>query len=152
MTSKKVKPLAELIKDLASSSVLADSIVQRLSSHSRDIDLPDTVESLRSEIVRLQAALATSNQIIRVLQSYAVIDDEQWYSDEEEQSFSESMNKIVSQMSLANLKFGYTTKVLMAYPVRIRYLIALALVNSCTVRGLQPIPIWQEIVTKQGVI
>jgi len=143
--------LPTIIKDLAHSSLLADSIAKRLSSYSTSSDLSiETTEYLTSEIDRLRHELDRQKALIQILEDNT--DDDEELTDEQEATFMKSMAVILEKLPLVELRFGYAVEVMVTYPTRLRYLIAIALINTCTERGFTPEPIWQELLSKHGVI
>lgn len=139
--------LPHIIRALAVSSIQADAIATRLSSYSSN-QLPPSIAGLQKDVDLLLKELAQSRGIIQLLQEEMPADAA--YTDEQEQDFLNLLGHSLDQMSLSELSFGYTKSTLLPHAPNVRYLIALALLNSCTLRGFEPQPIWQEIVAKNG--
>jgi hypothetical protein len=147
--------LPEILQQLAQSSLLANSIVTRLSSYSNSslsFVPADQTTALREEIVKLQNIIANQQELISVISNSDPNDFDVEFDDAEEQQFLQILNSNFNSMTLSELIFGYTKDVLKLYPRRLRYLTALALVNTCTLKNYSPLSIWQEILSKQGVL
>lgn len=147
----KPQNLRAIIKDLASSSVRADQIVLRLASYSSLAVPIDSVAGLTTEIETLRREITGLRSVVTILQEYSEEVDED-LTDEQEKAFQTSMETIVEKLSWNDMVFGYSKQIMSTYPKNLRYLIALALVNSCTLRDLPGEDFWQDLVSKQGVM
>jgi hypothetical protein len=147
--------LPEILQQLAHSSLLANSIVTRLSSYSNSslsFVPADQTTALREEILKLEQIIANQQELLSSINTSDINDFDVEFDDAEEQTFLQTLSSTFNSMTLSELTFGYTKDVLKLYPRRLRYLIALSLVNTCTLKNYSPLSIWQEILSKQGVL
>lgn len=141
-----------IIKSLAESSLQADCIVRRMQSYSAVKDYSvSTIESLQQDLASLQQENSRLQALITTLTS-TIDDTDIEITDEQVQEFAKSLGKTLDKMDLSKLSFGYSHSNMFQYPQPIRYLVALALVNSCTLRSIQPDLLWLEIVAKNGAM
>jgi hypothetical protein len=146
------KHLKQIVKELSHSSMRADQIATRLASYS-SLDSPvETVGVLQREVTALNEEITRLKFLVETLQDYSSDSAYEELTDEQEATFLKSMRVIVDKLSWVEMTFGYSPQTLASYPKNLRYLVALSLVNSCTVRDLPPEPFWQELVTKLGVM
>lgn len=157
MSEQPTKSLSTIIQGVAASSILADSIVTRMSKYMSLSSLDTgTTESLQADIATLRQEIDRLNSLVTVLQNSTDDEEEQTgdsaVTDEQEQAFISSMNTTLNALTASELRFGYTKSLLSTYPRRLRFLVATVLVNICSTRKVTPEPIWQELVSKYGAL
>lgn len=146
-----------ILYELAQTSTQAEAILARLISQSSgeaftldtNQGLKKTIESLVAENSRL---LALVHNLTVAVSKLSKSQDVEELTDEQQAAFINTLKMSLSSMTIAEMEFGYSQSIMRSYPQHLRYLVALSLVNSCTLKGIKPIPFWVEILAKQGVM